>query len=266
MLITKSELKIDNDTFASTVKFEGVLDITTMEQPQKPPEEMWDDFLNQIKDMLNPTRHDIIPLSFEEWNKNMHISITGVENSGDDVNKYVSDIMNAEYSQYVRNLHANNWKHYVGYQPVDEGNLANDESVPNIPVYYLETTRVGDEIYIGLKKIPIPKENYCLEENLVGEVVYQMLLNFPKWTKWIGDATQECSDLNIDRIKNNIASNTRRGIGNIVLQLADNKKIVFYSGKTSPDNPIIVSKYNGKYTVVKHPDFDRYGFVVETSA
>lgn len=63
------------------------------------------------------------------------------------------------------------------------------------------------------------------------------------------------------RVKNQIAKQSRRGPGNTRANI-ENLSAMYYKGNAQFDSPIIVSEYNGKYAITKHPDFEKYGFVV----
>lgn len=68
---------------------------------------------------------------------------------------------------------------------------------------------------------------------------------------------------NYCRIGNQIAKQSRRGVGKKKIRI-ENLTSVFYKGDSPYDVPVIVSEFQGKYAVYKHPDFEKYGFVVGT--
>lgn len=57
------------------------------------------------------------------------------------------------------------------------------------------------------------------------------------------------------RVKNQIAKQTRRGAGN-----TQYGNTLFYKGTSEEDCPIIVLKKGDSYGVLKHPNFEQYGF------
>ena len=111
-------------------------------------------------------------------------------------------------------------------------------------------------------KYDIPKEDarWLVEESKrkIGWLPYNIHLPYicTETTK------DKFNILQWERIKNQIAKQSRRGMANIRAKI-ENLSVSYYKGATPYDSPIIVSEYEGKYAIIKHPDFDKYGFVVE---
>ena len=61
-----------------------------------------------------------------------------------------------------------------------------------------------------------------------------------------------------DEVSFKIQEKCRRGIGNTRY-----KNSIYYKGDTATDSPIIVAEFDDKYAVFKHPNFERYGYVLE---
>lgn len=95
-----------------------------------------------------------------------------------------------------------------------------------------------------------------LTEQQVGEVVEKALLSFPPAPVFMCDPYTRHPKLIIERVANEIARNSLRGVGNTRW-----KNVLWYKGE-SKDSPIVVVKHNKKFGVFKHPDFDKYGFVL----
>lgn len=147
-----------------------------------------------------------------------------------------------------------NWKDYVGFQPID----TKIENFVGAKVFVL----VFDPSYKAeLKSFCIPHDQYKYTADEIGSIVEEAIKSFPTLNANLNlnqDSslgTEEFIRLKKKRIENKIAANNRRGAGNTWFE-----DCVFYSGITAFDNPIIVSEYNGLYAIFLHPNFDKYGF------
>lgn len=61
-----------------------------------------------------------------------------------------------------------------------------------------------------------------------------------------------------DEVSFKIQAKCRRGIGNTRY-----KNSIYYKGIMASDSPVIVAEFDDKYAVFKHPNFEKYGFVIE---
>lgn len=164
-----------------------------------------------------------------------------------------------------------NWKDYVGFQPI--GNNQPDD-VGGGMVFCLRCVKDGHTVTTTVERSVLTKDDYIYGGE-IGYAVEIVLSQFPKfipekenttfWNKvltfmslrkWIGD-----TDFSIWKQKHEVAKQTRRGVANTVYK-NEWREVHFYSGNNMVDRPIIVSELNGKYAIWKHPDFDKYGFVV----
>ena len=139
-----------------------------------------------------------------------------------------------------------NWKEYVGYQK------------SSLTLFYLTThaTPVArdDEVphvSLTIEKIKLTEKHFTIPERDVGGVIELLLYQFPH---------KEPSDekFELQRHIVNVARETRRGTAN-----KNWKNVWYYSGQNAFDSPILVAEHNGKYAVVKHPAFEKYGFVMK---
>lgn len=160
-----------------------------------------------------------------------------------------------------------NWKDYVGFQQITDWFWHTPEK---IEAFYLISTNNDNKVPIYFRKIDrktIAFDQFVYGEDDIGDVVESLLYTFPKWK-----VEEKGWDDIIARINIRIAQNSRRGVGNSEFE-SDKGIVCFYSGTQTNgiqnfDRPIIVSQYysneRGKvYCITKHPDFDKYGFVVE---
>jgi hypothetical protein len=61
-----------------------------------------------------------------------------------------------------------------------------------------------------------------------------------------------------DEIAFKIQSKSKRGVGNTKY-----KNSIYYKGDKLSDSPVIVAECEDRYAVFKHPNFEKYGFVIE---
>ena len=158
-----------------------------------------------------------------------------------------------------------NWRDYVGLQQVTDYFWYKPSKFNIQYIRYDFSLKIDAEFF----KI----NNYTMDELAVGYAIEYLLTSFPKWTDWLvwNEETQCEYDVFLEmqkyRICNRIAKNTCRGRGNTLFE-TDKELVYFYNGKHIYDRPILVSEYLSNegskgFVVMKHPDFDRYGFVVE---
>ena len=145
-----------------------------------------------------------------------------------------------------------NWKDYVGYQPIKE---LNDQGKAGL--FYLvvgpttETTPAGDtRMFIRIDKEMFLPEDFTLTEAEVGPAIETLMMRFP--------IINVANMVDLERAKLNVARETRRGVAT-----TNWNDIWYYKGDSPTDSPIIVVSYEGKYAIFEHPKFMTYGFVVE---
>lgn len=146
----------------------------------------------------------------------------------------------------------NNWKDYVGYQPLNEEELPKayqivvytvkpEENGSSLVSQRMDVARHMDEVEIDLSEM-------TLTEDEVGQAVEDVILTFP---------TQEIKSIvELQRAKINISRTSRLAPPPI------NFNAAWYHNGSFTDSAIYVIGYKGQYAVKKHPDFDKYGFVV----
>lgn len=100
-----------------------------------------------------------------------------------------------------------------------------------------------------------------LSESEMLDKVEKTLYDFPSAT--ISYADDEQKEIQLNQLKNKVALQTRRGVAKVMYN-----NVVYYRNnipniEVDVDSPIFVLKNGDKYGVYKHPNFDKYGFVVE---
>jgi len=138
-----------------------------------------------------------------------------------------------------------NWKDYVGYQPL------NEEELPkyyNTLIYNVTTKADGSpDVSVRIMREKIDISEMTLTEDEVGQAVEDVLLTFP---------TQEIkNEVELMRAKNNVARTSCRAHPNTNFNGA-----WYYKGSSVTDSAIYVIGYKGQYAVKKHVSFDNYGF------
>lgn len=93
------------------------------------------------------------------------------------------------------------------------------------------------------------------EDEMISEVE-SLLGTFPSYK--LTDGTPVFLEVEELKVQNKIATNARRGPGNTKF-----RNSMYYKGENSIDSPVIVAETGGKYAVFKHPNFERYGYVLE---
>lgn len=103
---------------------------------------------------------------------------------------------------------------------------------------------------------PAVVECSLTEDEMISEVE-SLLESFPVYQidSSLSPQLKEIEEL---RVGNEIAKNALRGAGYTRF-----KNSLYYRGDTVVDAPIIVAENDGKYGIFKHPNFERYGFVLE---
>ena len=139
-------------------------------------------------------------------------------------------------------------KQYTGFQQL---------KAPTDKIYYFlmhlneaDTTQI--KIKMDIKSATI---QCTASEAEMNAQIKELLLSFPKFELLNGEDVQQ---FGMNRAANLIARNSRRGAGNTQWE-----NVLFYTGGNSSDCPIIVAEHDGKYGVFKHPQFEKYGFVLE---
>ena len=139
----------------------------------------------------------------------------------------------------------NNWKDYVGYQPL------NEEELPKAYYTLAYTVQTADNgssfVSPRINRVLIDVSEMTLTEDTVGQAVEDVLLTFP---------TQEIkNEVELMRAKNNVARTSCRAHPNTNFNGA-----WYYKGSSVTDSAIYVIGYKGQYAVKKHVNFDNYGF------
>jgi hypothetical protein len=91
------------------------------------------------------------------------------------------------------------------------------------------------------------------EDEMTTEVI-KLLTSFPVRKTSDSQFTTQIAEL---KAGNQIAVNAKRGAGNTKYE-----NVLYYLGTHPADAPIIVVKHDGMYGVFKHPNFEKYGFVL----
>lgn len=158
-----------------------------------------------------------------------------------------------------------NWKDYVGFQVTTDYFW---HTPTKFNSFYLKVKTEGG-VAITIERENISPNSFVCDENYIGDVIESLLCSFPKWEvepEW-NDPEKNYKKYTIARINNRIAQNSRRGVGNTEFEF-DKGTVFYYKGSSELDCPILVSQYYSNegskgFFIAKHPDFDRYGFVVE---
>lgn len=134
----------------------------------------------------------------------------------------------------------------VGHQPL---------SSPDGKVIYLTINDyTATEPSMSIKSESV--ECSLSEDEMVADVE-QLLESFPIY-RMDGSANDQLKEIQQLQVSNDIAKNALRGVGNTRF-----KNSFYYKGDETVDSPIIVAEHDGKYGIFKHPNFERYGFVLE---
>jgi hypothetical protein len=123
-------------------------------------------------------------------------------------------------------------------------------------VYYLTVRNYDALNQNGLNNITISKaklECKLTEAEMVKEVDTILSSFEPYQADSVLD--QMATD---DEVAIKIEEKCKRGIGNTRY-----KNSFYYKGDKKSDSPIIVAEFEDKYGVFKHPNFERYGYVLE---
>jgi hypothetical protein len=144
----------------------------------------------------------------------------------------------------------NNWKDYVGYQPL------NEEELPRAYYSLVYTTTTNEDgslnVSTRINTVAIGISEMTLTENEVGKAVEDVLSTFPK---------REIKNIvELQRAKNEIALTTRHTFPD-----TNFNDVWYYNGPGSIDSAIYVISYMGHYAVKKHVDFEKYGFIVTST-
>lgn len=161
----------------------------------------------------------------------------------------------------------NNWRDYVDYQP---RNPDASEDTPTSIVYLNCTLNEqlsnadteNRKISLSLVKEEIEDSAFIYDEANIGDAVERTLFEFDEWTDYPEVRDEQYEFIVVHRIRNRIAQETRRGFGETEFVLG-NKQVVMYVGKSKSDAPIIVTEKDNKYAIFKHPNFKKYGFIME---
>lgn len=142
-----------------------------------------------------------------------------------------------------------NWKDYVGVQPLQKG--------AECGIAYIITMNTDSEGNpVGFRALKEAVFEFPFTESEVGVEVEKLIMSFPKET---------CDGpMQINQLKNMVAVKSRRGVANknfgpAWFYMADRTNVHIY------DVPIVVVPNNhGMYAILKNPNFEKYGFVIDT--
>lgn len=134
----------------------------------------------------------------------------------------------------------------VGHQPL---------SSPDCKVLYL--TIKDYEATQPSMEIKSESVECSLSEDEMVANVEKLLESFPIY-RIDGSVNVQLKEIEELRVGNEIAKNALRGVGNTRF-----RNSLYYKGDVVGDSPIIVAEHDGKYGIFKHPNFERYGFVLE---
>lgn len=137
-----------------------------------------------------------------------------------------------------------NWRNLVGVEIVSDANC----KVKHLNVAYKPDSK-NSELEFKITDTPVVCN--MSEEQLV-EQLDLILTSF----------TNICKNdpISINRAKTASVIKSKRGMPNTAY-----KNAMYYKGNVAGDSPIIVGDFNGKYGIFKHPNFDNYGFLIETT-
>jgi hypothetical protein len=132
----------------------------------------------------------------------------------------------------------------VGYQSIDA-------DLDEMKVMYLTINNYDSPILsIGSESVEC-----TLSEDEMISGVEALLESFPVYPV---DGSLTLQDKELEVIET-ISKNALRGTGNTRF-----KNSLYYKGDQPIDAPVIIAEISGKYGIFKHPNFERYGFVLES--
>lgn len=135
-----------------------------------------------------------------------------------------------------------NWKDYVGFYKSEDAPENNE-----VKIFYLSMFDSAGAISMKLTKI---KAELNMNEDEVGKWVEDQLKTFP---------IVECeNEFALLRAKNNVARQSCRAPANV-----NYENVWLYKGSSTTDTALFVVEYDGKFAVLKHPHFEKYGFVIK---
>ena len=143
----------------------------------------------------------------------------------------------------MNTLTIDNWKEYIPFQgPSDQG-------IDKTIVYFVVASNNPEtKIQLSIIKQEVTDHPYT-EDELV-TAIKETLATFPKMI---------CTtDIQLEKVKVEIARQSKRGMGNTECDNA-----IWYKGTSVYDSPLTVSSCNDKYALLKNPNFETYGFVVK---
>jgi hypothetical protein len=121
-----------------------------------------------------------------------------------------------------------------------------------------DSKKLSDEEFESKHNIPKDDAKWLIENHpTFGVIPFRIPLPYI----YRESKQDELDFYNYCRIGNEIAKQSRRGFGKSKVRI-ENLTSVFYQGSTPYDVPVFVHEFEGKYAVIKHPDFEKYGFVV----
>lgn len=124
-----------------------------------------------------------------------------------------------------------------------------------------------DGMCIRMEALPFQASSLPYNKDTINQAVIDVLMELPEAE--IGFNSDEQKFIHLQHLKNTVARQTRRGVGNKTI-LVDGGEILFYSNTESKifdsvlkDTPLVVCRHKGKYGIIKNPNFEQYGFVVK---
>ena len=127
--------------------------------------------------------------------------------------------------------------------------------VSRFNIHYLEVRQDADITKMVMSVMKFEVEPSLTKEEAEAEVD-RLLHTFPYY---VVDSSYPI-ELERRKIALQIAMQTRRGLASENLY---DGNILFYTGESAMDQPILIGKHNDLYSVNKHPKFDNFGYILE---
>lgn len=154
-----------------------------------------------------------------------------------------------------------NWRDYVGLQLINENDFNSGDPLYIYYIKPLEGTTVYNQdnttqpdLSFRIDKHAFKAEDVKLSSEETGKLVEQCLSEFPLFDE-VQDPDKRERRAAAAGIR--VARNSNRGTAN-----KSYKNSIFYKGLTQVDAPIFVASCKDAFYVFKHPDFDKWGFVL----
>lgn len=142
-----------------------------------------------------------------------------------------------------------NWKDYVGIQHLQPG--------ADVGLAYIIAWKNVDTGEQSLDAVKFAVTKFPYTDDDIGDAVEQALMSFPLVV---------CkNEIELNWFKNNVAMNSRRGVAN-----TNFGNSWFYMSNIESNNSfdaalVVVQNNNHQYAIVKNPNFETYGFVIDNT-